>query len=334
MSWVVLWVLLLCAALASRAQDPDMVRYVAEGDAAAARGDVEVALQAYAKAQAAGAGSAAFLFRLGTLHLQARHYDKALESLRLSLKEKPGQLPVYSRIGEVFVAMGRLDSAIHSVQEAAALAPGTASIHTSLAYLYLESDSLAPARAHLDTALRLEPTSAEAHRYMGYYLSRQDSVAEAIKHYRRVTELVPEHFEAYNNMGFLLAQQGQYAQALEQYRMAKERAQEPALVHAINGRMQAVEAVMQGKMRARYIIVDSQAEAAELLRRVRDGEDFEELARRHSLAPNAEDGGDAGYFGPGELLPAFEETVVSLEIGQVSEVVRVSTGYMLIQRLN
>jgi parvulin-like peptidyl-prolyl isomerase len=40
-----------------------------------------------------------------------------------------------------------------------------------------------------------------------------------------------------------------------------------------------------------------------------------------------------GFFGPGELLPAFEQAVAHLSIGEVSPVVQVPTGFMVIQRL-
>ena len=87
-------------------------------------------------------------------------------------------------------------------------------------------------------------------------------------------------------------------------------------------------------MRARYILVDSRSKADELYRRIQAGEDFEPLARQFSLAPNAEDGGDVDFFGPGELLPAFEEAVLQLQVGQVGEVVETPMGYLVIQRLN
>ena len=58
------------------------------------------------------------------------------------------------------------------------------------------------------------------------------------------------------------------------------------------------------------------------------------LAQQFSLAPNAQDGGDLGFFGPGELLPVFEEAVVQLAIGGLSEVLSIPMGYVIIQRLN
>ena len=87
-------------------------------------------------------------------------------------------------------------------------------------------------------------------------------------------------------------------------------------------------------MRARYILVDRLAEAKDLLSRIEGGEEFDELARRFSVAPNAEDGGDLGFFGPGELLAPFEQAVLQLEVGEVSQIVEVPMGLVIIQRMN
>jgi parvulin-like peptidyl-prolyl isomerase len=98
--------------------------------------------------------------------------------------------------------------------------------------------------------------------------------------------------------------------------------------------MESVRAIIDGKMRARYILVKTETAARDLHQRLHAGEEFAPLAQQFSLAPNAQDGGDLGFFGPGELLPVFEEAVVQLAIGGLSEVLSIPMGYVIIQRLN
>lgn len=326
--------LLFVCAVPAVAQEPDIVQHVQRGEALAAQGRLEPAIVEYEKALAAGGGSALFLNRLGALYLEGRQFDKALLMFQRSLREKPGQLPVYSKLGETFLALGKLDSAISYVQQARSLAPEASSIHSSLAFLYLQGGDSKLAKVHLDTALQLDPGNPEAHRYLGFFFTQNDSLERAIEHYQKIVQLVPDHFEAYNNIAFLYAQQGRYGEALEYYEMAKERAEEPFLIYGINDRMEAVRAIMAGKMRARYILVKNQAEAVDLRRRVLEGEDFAQLARQFSQAPNAQDGGDLDFFGRGDLLPAFEEAVMQLKVGELSGVVEVPVGYLIIERLN
>jgi len=74
------------------------------------------------------------------------------------------------------------------------------------------------------------------------------------------------------------------------------------------------------------------AKAAELLKRIRAGEDFEALARAESQdATSAEKGGDLGFIAKGSLAPELEEAAFKTEVGSVSEPVKTKQGYYLIK---
>lgn len=58
---------------------------------------------------------------------------------------------------------------------------------------------------------------------------------------------------------------------------------------------------------------------------------FARLARQHSIdESNASDGGDLGYFKPGDFVPEFESAADELEIGEVSDPVRSEFGFHVI----
>jgi peptidyl-prolyl cis-trans isomerase SurA len=61
------------------------------------------------------------------------------------------------------------------------------------------------------------------------------------------------------------------------------------------------------------------------------GEDFGQMAAKHSQDPSAREGGDMGYFGRGELLPLMENVAFSLQPGEVSQVTRTPAGLHLIK---
>jgi peptidyl-prolyl cis-trans isomerase D len=72
--------------------------------------------------------------------------------------------------------------------------------------------------------------------------------------------------------------------------------------------------------------------AADLKARSDQGEDFAELAKGHSQDPgSAENGGDLGFFGRGEMDPAFEQAVFAMQAGEISEPVRSSFGFHVIK---
>ncbi|MFW6346325.1 MAG: peptidylprolyl isomerase, partial [Halomonas sp.] len=66
--------------------------------------------------------------------------------------------------------------------------------------------------------------------------------------------------------------------------------------------------------------------------RIREGESFAFLARRHSDDAGAEaNGGDLGWTTPGELVPDFQERLDALEVGAVSEPFRTDYGWHIVR---
>jgi peptidyl-prolyl cis-trans isomerase C len=84
---------------------------------------------------------------------------------------------------------------------------------------------------------------------------------------------------------------------------------------------------------ASHILVESEDEAREIIAEIEAGADFAALARERSTGPSGPNGGELGWFGPGMMVPAFEEAVQSLEAGSVSEPVQTRFGWHVV-RLN
>jgi parvulin-like peptidyl-prolyl isomerase len=82
-------------------------------------------------------------------------------------------------------------------------------------------------------------------------------------------------------------------------------------------------------VRARQIVVATEAEADSLRTRLSRGEDFAELAKLHSLSPDAANGGDLGVFAKGQMPEQFDDIVFRYRVGRVSKVVHSPYGYHL-----
>lgn len=81
------------------------------------------------------------------------------------------------------------------------------------------------------------------------------------------------------------------------------------------------------QVRARQIVVATEAEGQEVLGQLRQGRPFAEVAAEHSLSPDAEQGGDLGFFGRGEMPPEFDNVVFDLPVNRLSELVKSEYGY-------
>jgi len=86
------------------------------------------------------------------------------------------------------------------------------------------------------------------------------------------------------------------------------------------------------EVRARHILVDSEAKAKELVKEAKSGKDFAKLASKNSIGPSAQRGGDLGYFTAGEMVKPFSDAAFKLKKGEIApEPVKTQFGWHVIK---
>jgi foldase protein PrsA len=86
------------------------------------------------------------------------------------------------------------------------------------------------------------------------------------------------------------------------------------------------------QVQASHILVEDEATAKEVRKKLDEGKDFSELAAEYSTdASNSETGGELGYFARGEMVSEFEDAAFALEVGTISDPVKTEHGYHIIK---
>jgi tetratricopeptide (TPR) repeat protein len=86
-----------------------------------------------------------------------------------------------------------------------------------------------------------------------------------------------------------------------------------------------------GSVPLRMILAASEAEAKQLLERLRSGADFAVLAREKSIDPTAEDGGSLGSIDPSSLRAELRDAIARLRPGETSGVIRLPSGFAILR---
>ena len=81
---------------------------------------------------------------------------------------------------------------------------------------------------------------------------------------------------------------------------------------------------------ASHILVETEEEAQAIKEEIEGGADFAETAQAKSTGPSGPNGGELGWFGPGQMVTPFEEAVQTLEPGGLSDPVQTQFGWHIV----
>lgn len=86
------------------------------------------------------------------------------------------------------------------------------------------------------------------------------------------------------------------------------------------------------QVRARHILIkEGRLVIENILKEIKAGRNFEELAEKYSSCPSKARGGDLGFFGRGQMVKPFEDAAFSLKPAEISDIVETQFGFHIIK---
>jgi peptidyl-prolyl cis-trans isomerase D len=168
----------------------------------------------------------------------------------------------------------------------------------------------------------LHPTNEEL---KAYYDSHQKSYANSIPERRKIKYAVLDTGKIQGGVQVTKDDlQAYYNAHRDQYRVAEQ-------VKVSHILIKTPLAGADGKVDEKGV-ADAQKRAEDLLKQLKAGAKFEDLAKKNSEDPgSAKEGGSLGWIGKGRTVPEFEKAAFSLPKGQISDLVKSSYGFHIIR---
>ena len=85
------------------------------------------------------------------------------------------------------------------------------------------------------------------------------------------------------------------------------------------------------KVNASHILVGSKEEADSIMQELKEGYNFEAIAKQKSKCPSGEKGGNLGWFGRGQMVREFENACFKAKKGDLVGPVQTQFGYHIIK---
>ncbi|MHC5538034.1 tetratricopeptide repeat protein [Singulisphaera rosea] len=189
----------------------------ARGRAARRQGNLDRAVEEFARATVADPENAAYRRNHASALYALGRYEEAVAAYREVIRRRPDGAVAHKGLGTALAGQNKLDEAIACYREAIRLRADDAGAYNALGNALRILRSFDEAIAAYDRALELNGNQAGAWNHRGVALARLGRYDEAIASYTRCIKLRPKHLDAHLNRASAWLVQGNFAQGWAEY---------------------------------------------------------------------------------------------------------------------
>ena len=151
---------------------------------------------------------AAAHYYLGVLCFQQGRIDEALDHLRQSVEQRPGDADSLNYYGMALEGKGRLEEAVHQFEKALAANPDKTEVYNNLGIAYRKLRLTDKAIESFRKVVESPEPAPDAHNNLGNVYKDLRDWPAAVRHYRQALALRPKYPEALANLATALGEQG------------------------------------------------------------------------------------------------------------------------------
>jgi tetratricopeptide (TPR) repeat protein len=200
----------------SARQEREYRRLIAVGDAAVARNQTVVAIEAYSGAAAIQPESMLAYLKRGDIYRRQGDLTTALRDLRQASALDATSTRVLELLGDVNIALGRFERGAHHYARFVALDDRSPRVLYKLALAHYKNRQPAAAIEPLRQAVAMQERFSEAHHLLALCLRERKRPDEAMRALRRAVDINPAFADARADLATLYADLGRNRESIEQ----------------------------------------------------------------------------------------------------------------------
>lgn len=204
------------AILDARANPPEHVLLLKDGELHLRRGDVKQAMDCFEKAKALSESARVHVHIGEALEIMGDH-DKAHQSYSAAILQNPKYLKAHAKSADLHIKQGNDDGALAALKRANEISPGNSARHISIGKIYLKKGDEAKAHEAFGEAVKQEPVKANE---IAEELLKMGKAELAEQYFRASLKKSADTIHVYNRLGIALRRQGKWKEAVYEYETA------------------------------------------------------------------------------------------------------------------
>ncbi len=242
--------------------------------------------------------------RKGNEYLQSAHPLRAIEQYRKAVKGGMDNADIYRNLSIALYYTGFIDDAVKEMKKAVKLLPDSDIFHMELGVLYFAEDMLDEARDEFFEALKINPGFTKTYYYLANVMMRKKDYKMAWLFARTAKRLGYPGDELIDKLRSITKEP-----EVELYKSNRD------------------------ELYIREIFVSTYPKAEDLLKKIRAGELFDEVARDIQSSPGSDIGGFIGHFKPSQLDPKIARALAGRKVFSEPVIVETEKGFHLVQSI-